>query len=553
MSRVLQPTTPTQPPVLPGTQIVAPIQMSTAVNAGDYVYTTASGAGVAAASGAVGISTQIVGYSVITSSSQSGTLPQFQYGPVTQQGTYSGSTYTLGQQILSATQVTTTSTSGYNQFVITMANGNFVYFNFDNSQGSFIFRIYDTAGTLVAGPTVIAAGQMSGSYSYRNFCAYPLAAGGFLVSYFPYASGYVVYAKKYSATGTETASGTIYMNANVLYYGCSCAELSNGNFVFTAIDANNYGLYGVTNSSFAIVSSPTYINPSSTYYGGMNGTSYYFNLAALTGGGFVLSWFNSSSNVHNVSYYSNTGVLLSGSTPQSISSLTGVGSGNYRTFAICSTSDDGFAIAFSTGATIYSYKFFKSGNTINVSSPIAGSTVSTSSVTDTCINIIPTQNGGIALYYFQSNTIPYIVFSTSTAGAITYGSPTNIFSSAYSTYGCYVSPMSCFMTSTSKRIMIPFINGSAYPMVAILSTQAITNGSALYGVPFAPPNYYLLGVSLDTVSTGGTANVVLNGTATLNSNYPSLTTYTPFDYSGNGQFGNSGFVYGRTVTLKGYQ
>ena len=57
MSRVLQPTLPTQAPVLPGTQVITQLPMATAVNAGDYVYLTASGYGVAASSPSLGIIT----------------------------------------------------------------------------------------------------------------------------------------------------------------------------------------------------------------------------------------------------------------------------------------------------------------------------------------------------------------------------------------------------------------------------------------------------------------------------------------------------------------
>jgi hypothetical protein len=116
----------------------------------------------------------------------------------------------------------------------------------------------------------------------------------------------------------------------------------------------------------------------------------------------------------------------------------------------------------------------------------------------------------------------------------------------------FVFPNLNFCATNGKASFI-YAGTSSFPTFTTISTIAITNGTTYAGQTFTPQSYYLLGVSLNAASSGQVANVVINGSATLNSNYPSLTSTVPFDFSGSGPFGNSGTVYGRTVTMKGLE
>jgi hypothetical protein len=150
----------------------------------------------------------------------------------------------------------------------------------------------------------------------------------------------------------------------------------------------------------------------------------------------------------------------------------------------------------------------------------------------------------------SSNYPSVILASASTLSSTTWGSA--ILLNGTTTSNMFVFPNLNFCATNGKASFI-YAGTSSFPTFTTISTIAITNGTTYAGQTFTPQSYYLLGVSLNAASSGQVANVVINGSATLNSNYPSLTSTVPFDFSGSGPFGNSGTVYGRTVTMKGLE
>lgn len=553
MTRVLQPSNPTQAPVLPGTQVVTQMPMATAVNAGDYVYQTASGYGVAAATGSAGAYTNLIGVTSVTGGLVTGSLPSFQYGPVQQAGTYSGTTYTVGATAVAQTQLAAANGSSYVPIVTTLTNNNFVYFYSDGT--NYVFQIIDDTGATIAGPTAIdPVASFNTNYAFRLTSVYPTQDGGFLIAYTTYAAGATIRVKKYTSSGTLSATYNVSVSYTVYFY-ITIMELSNGNIAIIFCD-NSYCYYGVWTSTFTVVSAVRYLSTDSNWYY-TGGSTYSIAACPLTGGGFVAVWYAQNYGQWGVQYIDNSGVGYT-NTPVNINSIMSSTTG-YRAYSMCPTPDGNFAIANATSSnTLYisrcqrvstsSYNFYQSTNSVSTGSSLSAGQYGPI--------IFPTQGNGLGAYYFNSTSYPYIVYTTSsTLTSTTLGTPIDITGSTVnvSGYGCM--PSGGFLTNSKGKTAVVYVSSSPnyYPQRTILSSVAVTNGSLLYGTAFQPPNYLLQGVSATTVSAGQTATVVINGSAQLNSNYPSLASTTPFDFSGTGQFGNVGSVFGRTVTLKGVE
>lgn len=539
MSRVLQPVNPTQFPVLPGAQVITQMTMATAVNAGDYVYLTTSGYGVAASSG--GIGSYYVPFAGLLTQGylQSGTLPQYQYGPSAQSGTYSGTTYTLGQVATGPTSLNSVSVSSQAVGCTALTGGNFV-FVYRTASNTYYFQILSSSGSVVAAATLIASNITDGA-SAQRFCISATQNGGFLIGYLP-TSGTNIVVKVYTSTGTLTSTNNIAMAGapSTSSYFLNVFQLINGNIAY-AFGYSTSVYYGVVDSSFSVVLATGGLN--STYANNFS-TSNYLVGCALVNGGFVLAWYDSTYS-NRVQIFSNTGSQLIQNTASN-GTLSG---SNFRFTSICPTQDGYFAMAWNNGSSplmarfIYTLTAIASAATITIDA--SGGSINFPS------NIFSTQNDNLGVLYLNSAQYPYLAITTSsTYSSSTFGTPVALNGATVS--GSYNVHNGSYSSASGKGCWI-FAGTSSYPNYVIFSTVAVTNGQTLSGLTFSPPSYLFQGVSLDTVSANQSANVVINGTATLNSNYPSLTSVAPFDFSGTGQFGNRGSVFGRTVTMQGAQ
>ena len=111
-----------------------------------------------------------------------------------------------------------------------------------------------------------------------------------------------------------------------------------------------------------------------------------------------------------------------------------------------------------------------------------------------------------------------------------------------------------------SRMLMQFMDVNFYPSFVIVNARAYTGSTLLTAgvsvsnaeLTLSPTNgFYLTGVSTESASAGGTANVQINGSVALNSNYPSTTTYQAFDFSNPLLYGVKGTIVGRNVTMQG--
>lgn len=548
MTRVLQPANPTQPPVLPGTQVVTQIPMNTAINAGDYVYLTANGYGVAASSPALGAITVPWNGSTATGYLQtSGSVAGYQYGPVATQGTYSGTTYTLGQVALSPTVINSSSMSSTNSGLTALTNGNFVYV-YRTGSNSYSFQIISPSGSVVAGPTAMPSALYDGSV--QRFGIAPLASGGFIICYSS-TGGTGLFVQKYTSAGV--ASGSLFNlpaggYAATSYYFVNVIELVGGNFVFAYTYASS-GYYTVTDSSYNIIQSHVGIDRYASYASNIPTTGY-LGAIPMPFGGFLILWWDFSYGFRLGSYNSSGGWLLPN---YALSPSVSYSSSYARSISICPTASGDLVVVGQNGGALLSYRYKFSSDYSNITNTYGPFTIdSTSGSSGTNTNVFACSNDTFGVFYINNSGYTYVSFTTSasTASSQVWGTPVALLgTTGVSQY-----------TSTNPFIASPYgraawcinpASTSYYPNAVNVASFAATNGQTLNGVNYSPPNYFLQGVATNTVSSGQMANVVINGVATLNSNYPSLATPVNFDYSGLGQFGNSGYIVGRTVTLKG--
>lgn len=549
MSRVLQPTNPTQAPVLPGTQVITQIPMATAVNAGDYVYLNATGYGVATSNPQFGPLTIPWNGLTTTGYIQSGgSLPPTQYGPVNSQTTYSGSTYTVGQVALTPTTLNSLDNSSYGTGVTALTNGNFVYI-YRTAASTYSFKILDQTGATIAGPTVIAS-NISDSTA-RKIAITPLASGGFIIFYCQ-TTGTGLYVRKYTSAGVLSGS-TFNLPAggssSTGYSNLSIIETSNQNLGFYyVVTASTAGYYTITDGSFNIVKAHGLVDQSGSNYG--NAIQYFLAAIPLASGNIAAVWWDNTYSLR-IGFYSPTGAWLNSSSP--LSPSNSISASYAGSICICPTgTGDQFFVVGQTGSQFTSYRLTPTSSYNGFSFTSSSNIDVNASANGYYTNIFACSADTYGVFYVRNNSQPYVCFTTSsTQSSTTWGTPIALNGT---TVGYAYNTSNCFIASPNGRAGW-LINPDAlyYPSALNVAWYAVTNGQTLVGSPYAPPNYYLQGVSLNTVSSGQTANVVINGSATLNSNYPSLTSTTAFDYSGTGQFGNYGSVFGRTVTLKGAQ
>lgn len=530
MTRILQPTNPTQFPVLPGAQVITQVPMATAVAVGDYVYMTPSGYGLAASSIGLAVSNTYLNATAVQTYLQTATpIAGSQYGPVLTQATYTGTTYTLGGAVGTLTAVNSASTTNATCGTFALSNGNFVTYYTATSSSTVAFRIVSPTGATVAGPTTIATNVATSTQRPISGC--PLASGGFVFVYAP-SSGTTMTFQKYAADGTLSSTASFnngYTTVSSAAYVAVC-ELTDGSFAVTVFPTSN--VYICTLSSAGVVTSTTTLSS----FGGGGA------LCPRTGGGFSVVK-SSNTNTLNVFHYASSGAVIgSGSaniTCQVLSLPTSYG--------ICPSTDDGIYIVLPSVSSTQ-ITFQKVSSSYSVSAAVnVGTSNNFSSTVSAGPSIFLGANNALVCTYPTSGAI---VASYSSNSGATWSTPVTINAATPSQY-TQVNMSAC----NPQGVVGLMVNQVTTNYAAFLSfsTLSYTNGQTVSGPLFTPPQYYFIGVAANAASIGDVANVVVNGQATLNSNYPSLATTANFDFSGFGQFGNAGSVFGRTVSLKGLQ
>jgi len=277
---------------------------------------------------------------------------------------------------------------------------------------------------------------------------------------------------------------------------------------------------GVTNSwvSYGITGSPYDIGTAMVPMPFPNGSSFVANATQTTA---VYSVFP-----RRDIYGGNPGPVSATLVNESTSNLGGNNSRNYsKNFAVHPMFNN-FMVYSGAG----NYVTYSSGNNMAIGKyPLSASTSSNS-----------TLYKWLLLDQFQDST------------------PLNGFMTDLSTTNSVINNQTPSLNVFRDRLYgLVYQNASNYLYLSTVSNLTATNGSTLlYGKRYSPDyGYYLLGVAVTSAAAGATGQVIINGEATLNSSYPSVSNSLSFSYDtgGYGTLGQRGRVSGRNVTLQGVE
>jgi hypothetical protein len=307
-------------------------------------------------------------------------------------------------------------------------------------------------------------------------------------------------------------------------YGSSSAQsmavLTNGNIVqvFKSY-TNNYPSFRIINSSGAIVVSATAISTSSTYQQANNVVA----VTALTGGGFAVMFYDSSSNP-SYAVYTNSGTVTTAVTSDAISGTTLNAPTSIR---MTSLANGGFAaITQAANNNLYAKIYTSSGGTT-----AAWFSLWSGGGQGTSFGIASRSDNSIAVMGYNSSTslTTYAVYS-STGTSIVSATSVGAGSGSYP----YLSDVICLADGSTFAFI--FVNGSGGVVVSFLPT-----GNTLSGVTTLIPvaNFISSGLYMIrgfAMASGGFAIFISDGVFALNVAFYNSTgsvSYTGSNSSGN--------------------
>jgi T1SS-143 domain-containing protein len=188
---------------------------------------------------------------------------------------------------------TFTSSDQIHSSVATLSNGDYVVTwtsSGEDGSGSGIYgRRFNAAGEAETGEFRI---NVTTSQSQTDSSIAALANGGFVVTWTSYGqdgSAEGVFARRYDAAGQPSGEFRVNSFTNDDQSLSSVAGLAGGDFVVTWTsydqDGNGYGIYGQRYDANGVVSGGEFRINSTTAF-----DQIYASVAALTGGGFVVTW-----------------------------------------------------------------------------------------------------------------------------------------------------------------------------------------------------------------------------------------------------------------------
>jgi hypothetical protein len=525
-----------QAPVAPGTAVVIPVYTDTGFSAGDYVYTSTNNSVGFPRSASVNLPT--TGYiiaSTLTQSTQASTGQQACYGPLgPPQAVYTGTSTTAGT-VLSTTVVEAVAT-GSNCCAVGLTGGNIaVAWQSGASGGSnnVKYAVYGPDGVTVIQPATVVATNLYTS----NPALVAIAATSndrFFVFYVNNSGQQIFY--RYLSTGVNI-DGPISWGAGIYSSGYVLGASFVGHVGYSNYTGSGY--YGILNNGGG-----------STFFAtGPNGNSAKSVLMGLVGANSNTMYAYTVSGSGTVGWESrliNTGTAITSGTfspsSSSVASFTG-----------CALSNGNFMIAYWV-APFLRIQIYTPGGT-NAGTPTL--TLSYTEIPQASnfnpsseMFAVATPNGGFMIVQPMAGSNFYNLYGTLSSGTYTFtGGNFGLANVNAGQFGITAGAM------TNGNAVLGYRNGSQYPTISTVTTQTFVNGvTQLTGSgSFAAPSYVLLGVAANTAAAGSTGSVIINGPATLNSNYPNVTSPIVFDYTGQGVFGNKGTVAGRVANLRGLE
>ena len=527
-------------PVAPGTSVVTPMYTSVGFNAGDYVYQYGAnlvGWPKGATTGMGPENTSIAG-ATYTGFKQTLDSRSVSYGPFTDQATYSGTTNTAGQIIVSPTTLSGTTYSSGDSRCAVLTDGRVAY-AYRTGANTLTTAIYSAAGVLQGGTTTLSTQFYA---SRRTFTMCALSDGGFIVGWYDATAGDMRYSRLNSSNsatvnnvqivGTNTAS--LQAAATQSYYSFSyhttdgigsavlrsysMANSSLGNYTFSATNVyatacagtNSDTVYLAVGDSGSVLNYIIHVNPASA---GILGSSVSFSTYA------------------NGYPYVGCGSTASSTYPGAYAAMFLLNNQSGQTLIVR---------AYATSATTPTVV------STNYTLPSYGSSSA---------SISSTNNGGCVVVYRNSATGNLLFYTYNSATALITNGTLVSGSTGDFTLGVSAFPGGSFAFAYSAVTTGYSSFGSAYTATYTNGVTLLTNSSS-----YTPSSgYYVLGISLTTAAAGSTGMVATNGSANLAASYPNVTSNILFDSTGtaftarsaiNAQRGN---VIGTNVTLRGLE
>jgi hypothetical protein len=527
MSNLTQLFAASGPTVAPGTVTSSPYYTSVGWSAGEYIYSTPTGAIAPRTIGGLGYNATYNAGSILSGSSWTpATLQNIQYGPMLDYGTFAGTSQTAGVQSGSATTIASAVCSSVYSF--NLINGNIctVY----ASSNSAYFTIYTPAGSVVVAATLVTGSSGIGSdrYSVSGCCL----TGGIIVITFGDGSG--SYFATYTQAGVAVTAKTTFRAAADLRYHQTIA-LSNGNWAVVGSTSNGAQyLMVLTATGTDVLGGPVATGLTQMGMG---------VCCQLPNGNIAFGGLDVANSRIGVGVITTAGAQIWNGYPE--------GCNNYPMNVVPLPSSN-FAIIYSNGSN---------QGVVRVMSRSANSTISNNNLGSTNIG-----GGCVGALQLSAALLPTIyVAGNSNGGAMSlYGVS---FANTNGTSGTIFTINNSITASNNNPWIVNSLNGKVllswqatstnYPTRGFWNTQTLTNGSTvLYGASFTPKeNWFLLGISATTVAAGDTGPVITNGgSVALNANYPTITTPISFNYQGaSNNFAQRGTVVNKVATLKGLE
>ncbi|MBX9742730.1 MAG: PT domain-containing protein, partial [Chthoniobacterales bacterium] len=271
------------------------------------------------------------------------------------------------QDALSPEFQISTLTTGNNRSptVAALSNGGYVVTWYNNAAPSQIYgRRYDSNGNAIGTSEFQISTLTTGSYLFPAVAAF--SGGGYVVTWQNTASPAQLYGRRYDGSGNAIGSAefqisTLTTGSN---WDSSVAALSGGGFVVTWNNDNgNRKIYGrrYDSSGNAIGTSEFQISTLTT------GNNYIPTVSALSDGGYVVTWWNgvSPNQIYGRRYDSSGNAI--GSSEFQISTLT---TGHNQRPIVTALSGGGYVVIWQSDASpgqIYGRRYDSSGNAIGSS------------------------------------------------------------------------------------------------------------------------------------------------------------------------------------------
>lgn len=528
-----------------GSTVIQQVTTTTGFSAGDYVYTTPTGIGTRTTGNvSIGADTPYVGTTWITTGIQSVNFRAASLGPLIDQGTYSGTTRTMGGVTTASSTIVALGSTNFHRSC-TLLNGNIVQMY--SVGANLYFRIVDVSGNIVVAQTTLSSTLFTSS-NVGGFACCTLTSGN-IQFIFQNGTTNQVTTSQYNPTGGQVVAPGNKSSGVSQFGNISMAALSGGGSV--ALGSSGYT---------ATMGTPRIIIFDST--GSVNdivngsyssGQSKYMPVVGLPASYGTNIWgYYCQDSVNGAGSYAQLAMYTNGTAMFSFTNTySTMNSGGGGVFNMTFTTD-GYILAISYFGGPYYFKalYTKTTNTSGSITSIANGSIGNGN--SAFVSALP--NGGVSCVAMTNGGDAYINSATSSMA----------FNSQVQVTGAPISVSNAqdgfFAATTASGVAV--MNYSAittnYPSSIIAAVIPATNGvTSLTGNTYLPSaGYYLMGVAATDAAANGTGEVIVNGTAQLGSTYPSASTPIYYSFQANANqpiFGQRGSVTATTVTLKGLE